>query len=336
MTQLSSEPSETSAVFRASLRASDGYARQMEDTVGWLTEEQLIAETGVGRFTLDRRRRQGLVPWDRRFLGFGVGTVTVYPPIAVPMLRRLQGLQQAFKGVDRWRWALWLEGYPVDIIKLHNRLLRLKNRAKRLAKGKIKTVVVEAARKGRLRGKPHQPIFNHARQWQARQAVLEWSFAVGVGAVPPASVYTPGSAAAKAFSKATSAAQPADPSLEIEQMSFERLRKIIISASVSDIELARLDCNRLAGLVTLAASLDWRRVRDALGVTRQGGPTTPIAPFELLIGLWDNLDFRACLIPFLMFVRSRPGYRYELDERFASLEIELQALSERVASREPA
>ena len=199
-----------------------------------------------------------------------------------------------------------------------------------MAKGKIKTVVVDAAGKRRLRGKSHQPIFNRLRQWQARQAVLEWSFVVGVGAVAPASIYAPASLAAKAFGNATSAARPPDPSLEIEKMSFERLRKIIASASVSDIELARLDCNRLAGLVALAASLDWRRVRDALGVTRQGGPA-PIAPFERLIGLWDNLDFRACLIPFLMFVRGQPGYRYELDERFASLEIELQALAERVA-----
>jgi hypothetical protein len=119
----------------------------------------------------------------------------------------------------------------------------------------------------------------------ARQAVLEWSVAVGVGAVAPANVYTPGSLAAKAFGKATSAAQPPDPSLEIEKMSFARLHKIISRASVSDIELARLDCNRLASLVALAASLDWHRVRDALGVTHQGGPATPIAPFERLIGL---------------------------------------------------
>jgi hypothetical protein len=297
----------------------------MEETNGWLTEERLIAETGIGRFTLDRWRRQRLVPWERRFLDFGVGTRTVYPPIAVPMIRRLQELGQAFKGVDRWRWALWLEGYPVDIIEWHDRLLRLKNKAEALAKGNIKTIVVDAAGKGRPRGKPHQPIFDRVRQWQARQAVLQWSVAVGVGAVAPASVYTPGSPAAKAFLKATSAAQPPDPSLEIEKMSFARLHKIITSASLSDIELARLDCNRLAGLVRLAESLDWRRVRDALRVTHQGGPATPIAPFERLIGLWDNLDFCACLIPFLMFVRSRPGYRYELDERFASLEIELRA-----------
>jgi len=118
-------------------------------------------------------------------------------------------------------------------------------------------------------------------------------------------------------------------------MSFARLHKIITSASVSDIELARRDCNRLANLVRLAACLDWRRVRDALDVTHQGGPATPISPFERLIGLWDNLDFRACLIPFLMFVRSRPDYRYKLDERFASLEIELHALSEKVTLRKP-
>src|SRR5713226_4999171 len=130
----------------------------MEDTAGWLTEEQLIAETGVGPFTLDRRRREGLVPWNRRFLGFQVGTRTVYPLIAVPMLRRVQELQREFKGVDRWRWALWLEGYPVDILQWHHdRLLRLTNRAEALAKGNIKTLVVEAVGKGRLRGKPHQP-----------------------------------------------------------------------------------------------------------------------------------------------------------------------------------
>ena len=67
-------------------------------------------------------------------------------------------------------------------------------------------------------------------------------------------------------------------------------------------------------------------------MTHQGGPATPIAPFERLIALWDNLDFRACLIPLLVFVRSRPGYGYELDERFASMEIELRALAEKVAS----
>jgi hypothetical protein len=34
----------------------------MEDAAGWLTEEHLIAETGIGTFSLDRWRREGLVP----------------------------------------------------------------------------------------------------------------------------------------------------------------------------------------------------------------------------------------------------------------------------------
>jgi len=303
----------------------------MEDRADWLTEEQVIAETGIGQFTLDRRRREGLVPWNRRFLGFELGTRTVYPPIAVPIIRRVQELQREFKGVDHWRWALWLEGYPVDILRWNgDHLLQLKKRAEAMAKGNIKTTVVEVVGKGRLRGKPHQPLFNRVRQWQARQAVLEWSITIGVGALPPASIYTPGSSAAKAFRNATGSPEPPDPSLEMEKMSFARLHKILTSAGPGDIELARLDCNRLAGLVTLAASLDWHGVRETLGITHQGGPASPIAPFERLIGLWKNLDFRACLIPFLVFVRSRPGYRYELDERFASLEIELQALAAKV------
>jgi hypothetical protein len=307
----------------------------MGDAADWLTEEQLIAETAIGTFTLDRWRREGLVPWDRRFLTFGAGTRTVYPPIAVPMVRRIQELQ--YKGYDRWRWALWLEGFPAGLVpRVEKRLLQLKNIAEELVKGNVKIAIVEAAGKGRLRGKPHQTIFNHVRQWQARQAVLEWSITVGVGALPPTSIYTLGSPTVKAFSKATGAAVPPDSSLEIEKMSFARLYQIVTTAPSSDIELARLDCNRLAGLVTLAASLDWRRVRGALGVTHQGGPATPIAPFERLIRLWDDLDCRAVLVPFLMFVRSRPGYRYELDERLASLEVELQALSERVSDAEMA
>lgn len=305
----------------------------MEDAAGWLTEERVITETGIGRFTLDRRRREGLVPWSCQFLGFEVGTRTVYPPIAIAMLRRAEELQREFKGIDRWRWALWLEGYPVEIVRWQvDRLLRLKNRAAALAKANVKSSIVQSTSKGRLRGKPHRPIFSRLRQWQAREAILEWSVTIGVGAVPPASVYTHASPAAKALSKVAGAVAPPDPSLEIEKMSFARLHKIMTSAGAGDIDLARLDCNRLAGLIAFAASLDWRRVREVLGVTHQGGPTGPIAPFEQLIGLWENLDFRACLIPFLIFVRSQPGYRYALDERFASLEIELRALSERVGS----
>jgi hypothetical protein len=298
--------------------------------------------------------RPALIPWDRRFLGFGEGTVTVYPPIAVLMVRRLQGLRLEFKGIDRWRWALWLEGYPVDIVRsVYDGLHQFQKLAKTAgdylgrrqkqteAADKVASVFREEVGKGRLRGKPLQPIFGRMRQQQARGVLLEWGVAIGAGVVPPASIYTPGSPAAKAFNKGTGAAKAPDPSLELERMSIPRLYEVVNMASPGDIEQARLDCSRLAGLVKLAASLDWSRVRDAINVTHRGGPATPIAPFERLIGLWENLDLRACIIPFLIFVRSRPGYRYKLDERFAGLEIELRALAEKAGSfdakpREPA
>jgi hypothetical protein len=302
----------------------------MEDAAGWLTEQQLIVETGEGKFTLDRLRRAGLIPWRRRFFGLG-GSVTVYPPITVAIIRSIQVLRRKFKGIDRWHYALWAdEGYPVDIVRWHaKRLLRLEKVFEKLAQGTIKTTIENVTTKGRLRRKPHQPIFVRMRQPRARQALLEWAVTIGAGLTPSASIYIPGSPAAKAFSKAIGSTEPPDPSLEIEKMSFARLYEIVTIASTGNIELGRLDCNRLSGLVRIANSLDWRRIREALGVTHQGGPATPIAPFERLIGMWQNLDFRACLLPFLIFVRTRPGYRHELDERFATLEIELQVLADR-------
>jgi hypothetical protein len=201
-----------------------------------------------------------------------------------------------------------------------------------LAKANLNAVLDEATRKGSSRGKPHHRVFNRMRQPEARRTVLEWGVAIGAGLTPPVSIYVPGSPAAKAFRKAVGASQLPDPSLEIENMSFARLCEIATSASAEDRELARADYNRLSDLVKRAASLNWRSIRDVLGVTHQGKPTIPIAPFDRLVGLWENLNSRACVIPFLIFVRTRPGYRFELDERFASLEVELWALYERATN----
>lgn len=308
----------------------------MDEQNGWLTEQQLIAETGEGPFTLDRLRRAGLLPWSRRFLGFAVGTAAIYPRIAVGIIRRIQDYRRRkIKGFDRWRLLLWHEGYPADVTKWHvARLHQLEKRADDAANGNIKNVVVDdAVAKGPLRRKPHQPIFNRVRQEQARKAVLAWSLAIGVGAAPPASIYRAGSPAAKAVRKAVGAGEALpDPAFELEHMSFARLRAICADASAGESEQGRLDSNRLGDIIALAASLDWPRIREAAEVTHQGGPAGPMAPYDRLIGLWDNLDFRVCLLPFLIFVRRQPGYRYELDERFASMEIELHALSDKATT----
>jgi hypothetical protein len=307
------------------------------EMAGWLTEEQVIDATGVGRFTLDRWRRAGLISWDRRFLGFGTekGSPTVYPPIAVEQVRHVQKSSQECKGYERWGWESWRAGLPVPgmIGWIVKRLDQLEERAvKSAGTGKIKTVIADIAEKGRLRRKPHQPIFSKVRDPNARKAILEWSLAIGAGSVPSASIYDHTSPAAKAFHRAAGSGETPDPLHDIENLSFTRLRELASGASAGELEKARLDCSRLADIVALAASLDWRRIRDVIGVTHQGGPEVPIAPYERLSGLWDNLNFRACLVPFLIFMRRQPGYRYELDERFASMEIELHALADKAAA----
>ena len=54
-------------------------------------------------------------------------------------------------------------------------------------------------------------------------------------------------------------------------------------------------------------------------------------PSRVLVSLWRSFDTRAFVIPYLIFVRSLPGYRYELDETFASKAIELRALADAAA-----
>jgi hypothetical protein len=308
-----------------------------QDIAGWLTEEQVIDATGVGRFTLDRWLRAGLVSWDRRFLGFGTdrGSPTVYPPIAVEQIRHVQKSRQECKGYERWGWELWRHGLPVPgmIGWIVKRLGQLEERADKLAgSGKIKTVVADIADKGRLRASPLQPIFSKVRDQKARQAILGWSLAIGAGSALPASIYDRTSPVAKAFRKAAGAAEPSDPLLRIEDMSITQLRELVTGATAAELERARLDCGRLVDILALAASLDWRCIRDMIGVTHQGGPEGPIAPYERLAGLWGNLNFRVGLVPFLIFVRRQPGYRYELDERFTSMEIELHALADKAAA----
>jgi len=49
-------------------------------------------------------------------LGFAIGTASYYPPIAVPMIKRLDELRQKTRNPDEWLWRLWLEDFPADIL----------------------------------------------------------------------------------------------------------------------------------------------------------------------------------------------------------------------------
>lgn len=306
----------------------------MPDTDGWLTEEEVRAETGIGHFSFVRFRAHGFVPkGNRRFLGRGGGsTVFFYPPIAVPMLRRAVELRKARVGDDGVFWGLWLDGYPVDVVGwTDERLKRLQARTAGSTHADIKAVARQMARQPAKRTSPHRAIFRHLQEQEGRRNLLSWAGAIGVGIEPALGLYTAGSTLTAAFEKGLSAADVPDPALEVEKISVPRLRDILAKAGVDELEQARRDCKTISDLIAVAETIDWRRVRVRLDVPRQGvseGRGGPIEPFERLISLWRSFDTRAFLIPYLIFVRRLPGYRYELDETLASKAIELRALAD--------
>jgi hypothetical protein len=193
------------------------------------------------------------------------------------------------------------------------------------------------ARKPAKRTSPHRTVFGHLQEQEGRRNLLSWAGAIGVGIEPAFSLYAAGSVLTKAFEKAAGAASAPDLELELEKMSVPRLRDILAKAAADQLEQVRRDCKTICDLVALAETVDWRRVRACLEVPRQGvseGRGGPIEPFERLVSLWRSYDARAMAIPYLIFVRGLPGYRYSLDETFASKAVELRALAE-MAARSP-
>ncbi len=225
-------------------------------------------------------------------------------------------------------WGLWLDGYPVDVVRWTDERLELLQKKFAGAKhADINAAATQFARQSAKRTSPHRVLFRHLQEQEGRRSLLSWAGAVGVGIGPALSLYTGAdSALTVAFRKAAGADGAPDPALEIEKMSVAKLRSILARASADEIEQARRDCKTISDLIALAEAVDWRRVRARLDVPRQGvsgGRGGPIEPFESLASLWRSLDTRASVIPYLIFVRSLPGYRYELDETLASKAVEL-------------
>ncbi len=310
----------------------------MPDPDGWLTDEEVLAKSGIGHSSFVRYRALGFVPkGNRRSLGRGAGTTAfLYPPIAGPMVRRIAELRKGHTGVQGVFWGLWLDGYPVDAVRwTDERLKLLQKRTAGVTQAGINAATRQMARQPAKRTSSHRVLFRHLQEQEGRRNLLSWAGAIGVGFEPALSLYTAADPALTvAFRKVVGTAGAPDPALEVEKMSVAGLRDILARASAEELEQARRDCKTISDLIALAEAIDWRRVRAGLDVPRQGvsgGRGGPIGPFEGLVSLWRSFDTRAFVIPYLIFVRSLPGYRYELDETFASKAIELRALADAAA-----
>lgn len=300
----------------------------------WLSAKALMGETGVGEVTLARWRSWGLFPKGARtFHGRHKGTgAFLYPPIAAEIISVLRALPRLDRGVDAAFWALWLRGCPIDIGQwAAHRLAATQKKADKIAASDIGYVSGDAARRPASHAGELRPLWRHLQEQAGRRHLLNWAVAVGIGVEPAISLYTPKSRPASALGKAIGAKKVPDPDLQVESMSFARLRDILDKSAPADLEQARSDCKTFADLISMAEAIDWQKARAALDLPRQGmaeGRRGPIAPFERLVALWRNYDARAAILPYLIFVRQLPGYQHELDERLAAYAVELQCLAD--------
>jgi hypothetical protein len=246
---------------------------------GYVTEDQLRAETGISQFTLKRLREDGLVPWRRE--NCQSGRFTIYPESAIGIVRCILALPE--KGFDNRFFTLWLKGYDdVNMVSWIDR--GLSTTSKKLARAKpdaLVKVIAEAIGKarmtgkgnGNLRGKPQQAIFGRMRVQDVRRSAFKWGLDIAGGAIPETSPTV-----AKAFGGVP------DPQLNL---SLDQLRAVNNGASVAEREQVRKDCGRLSNAI-----------RSLTGPVRTGEKA-----YTAMIGLWDKQDFRAVLIPSLIHMR---------------------------------
>jgi len=318
---------------------------------GWLDEAELVAATGINHWNLVRWRGKGLVvkPINPR-LGFAVGTASYYPPIAVPMIKRLDELRQSTRNPDQWLWRLWFEDFPADIrLWTDDRLAaEQKNLAPIRNDRDLETIISAIPAPGRK--DPHRLIYKPFNRTSDRhkgdhpKSLMFWAAAVAAGIDLPASLYDPMPPLLKILKKAGGLPDdmpPPDDDLHVEQMSLAFLRKILASVkNEAELERARSDWKLISCLAERANVIDWeglmrglpRRVRRSL--TKRRLPPPPPA-VDYLIACWRDFTARAVLLPFLIFIRRSPDHAQTLSYNLALAAIVASRASGKATASKP-
>jgi hypothetical protein len=124
--------------------------------------------------------------------------------------------------------------------------------------------------------------------------------------------------------------------LGVELMSVAWLKEVVEKASPDELEQIRRDCRAIDHLAAVAAGVDWRAIMPAIrsaarSITgdrqpeppsiraRTEGRKRPPVPVIVrsLLSSWDELHFRAFLIPSLITWRQTPGYGKHITELLA-------------------
>lgn len=233
----------------------------MNVPAGWISETELAVLTDVPDNDEDRRNfHRNLVNWRQKHvqpssyagwqiplvrpLGAGrIGNECFYPPVFVPM--------------TDWRWQLWLDRFPADIVEYCRE--RLHPLLEIMSDYDVAKADYEITRKPPM-PPPHKlrPFFQ-LRRLLGRLAwneLMKWVFRIATGSRIAQSVHDPNSPPREALSKLTNiSATTLSACLDgsgIEDMSIARLLEAIENADANELERARIDCKRLG---------DWKIIR---------------------------------------------------------------------------
>jgi len=263
----------------------------------WLTEQMVIARTGTTGRRLTWLRQNGLIPQPRRrSRGLHKGTVTWYPPITVEMIRRIDALTTETRFAEEWRWRLWLEGFPINIVsylvacidatlapltsihdaeELDSVLLTTRGRRSR-----VRNFV--PAREAALR-----VLYDRVRVPDRWYSLLSWAAGIALGFD---AIGTEGwDTVKRAFNLSNDFAVPP---IDKSNASVAVLRETLSNMSPDEIEQARKDMSVVSGLADwLRHSAEARHAPELLKFFRRA---------------WDEFTFRAMLIAFLTMLRRSP------------------------------
>jgi hypothetical protein len=265
----------------------------MEIPADWISEAELVEAVDVSHRNLLNWRHHGLLPTPMiRHLGVGVGNQAFYPPITIAMVRRINELRRQTRDIDEWRWQLWLDAYPIDIIKwCRHRILTY---AEVISEMDEKRFAEAATRKPAKRPDPRRAFYRRLKA-QGWFGLMTWAVHVAIGARPPQSMFDPASSPLVALARLLepfayrSSPREALVGSPTEDAGVRRLLAVLDEVDATELERVREDCRALSRAAER---------RDLLGFT--------------LSQMWRRPDVRAVFLPGLVALRRSPDHQGSL------------------------
>jgi hypothetical protein len=228
-----------------------------------------------------------------RPLGVGPGNEAVYPPVTISIVRRIDDLRRQWpRDMDEWLWQLWLDAYPIDIIKwCRDRLLR---HAKAILDIDQKRLVEAATRKPAKRSDARRTFYRRIKA-QGWFALMTWAVNVAIGARGMQSLFDPTSPPRAALAKLVepladhSSVRNKLVGSGIEDMGVGRLLAVLDETDATELARARVDCRA------------WSRAAERRGLVG-----------FILSRIWRKIDVRAVILPGLIALRRSPDHQGSL------------------------